>query len=94
MPTQCPRGHFRDTRSEMFAAGWHDVLALGVGDVGVWGSLWTWCASERGLDLLQRLALCFWDEGDGEDDVGDAHGGEEPEGSSAGKKTLEEVAVI
>jgi len=54
-------------------------------------SSWTGCSSERGFDLLQSLALRLWDKDDGEEDVEDAHGGEEPEGPGAGQKTLEEV---
>ena len=58
-----------------------------------WCSSPTGGSSERGLDLLQRLALGLGDEGHGEDDVEDAHGGEQPEGSSAGEENLEKVKV-
>lgn len=48
------------------------------------GASWTWCPPESGFNLLQCLALSFWDEGDSEEDVEDARRGEQPEGSSAG----------
>lgn len=45
---------------------------------------WSGRSSENSFNLLQSLALGLRDEGDGEDGVGDAHGGKEPEGSSVG----------
>lgn len=52
--------------------------------------LWTWGASENGLNLFQRLSFGLRDEEYSEEDVDDAGRREEPEGSCTGQRHLQE----